>query len=190
MHRGCGPHDPGNAAHTYDSFNCHMCYKVHMARDDQLLFADQIGQFYTEHLNFSPVAGRMLGYLAVCDRPAQSINELAEALLVSRSAIVQAVTALQTRGLVQRSRSRGDRVDKITAVIDASTFEDDLDALGYADQAVLLRQGSAMLEERDPRRQGLDDIADFYEFVGARLPALKADWQRQRSASSHAGQTS
>lgn len=161
-----------------------------MAKDDHLVFADQIGQFYTAHLNFSPVAGRMLGYLAVCDRPAQSINELAEALLVSRSAIVQAATALQSRGLVRRSRSRGDRVDKITAVIDASTFEDDLDALGYADQAVLLRQGSAMLEEQDPRRQGLDDIADFYEFVGARLPQLKADWQRQRSASSHAGQTS
>lgn len=154
-----------------------------MRHDDQLQFADQIGQFYVAELDFPPVAGRMLGYLAVCDPAAQSINALAEALLVSRSAIVQAVTLLETRNLVRRSRSRGDRVDKITAVIDVSIFEDDLDASGYADQAVLLRQGSALLDAEDDRRQSLEDVADFYEFIGTRLPQLKTEWRAQRNVS-------
>lgn len=101
-------------------------------------------QFYVRELDFPPVAGRVLGYLAVCDPAAQSTNELAVTLLVSRSAIVQAVTLLETRALVRRARSRGERVDKITAVIDVSTFEDDLDATGYASQAEPLRRGSAL----------------------------------------------
>lgn len=156
---------------------------VTMSHDLQLQFADQIGQFYVAELDFPPVAGRMLGYLAVCEPAAQSINELAGALLVSRSAIVQAVTLLETRDLVRRSRSRGDRVDKIIAMIDVSVFEDDLDASGYAGQAVLLRQGAALLDTEDDRRHSLEDVADFYEFIGTRLPQLKAEWRAQRNAS-------
>ncbi|MFL0460987.1 MarR family transcriptional regulator [Kytococcus sedentarius] len=157
-----------------------------MTYTEQLKFADQIGRFYVTELDFPPVAGRMLGYLAVCNPAAQSINELAEALLVSRSAIVQAVTLLETRSLVRRSRSRGDRVDKITAVIEVSTFEDDLDASGYADQAVLLREGAELLAAEDDRRPALEEVADFYEFIGARLPQLKAEWRAQRHGSQHA----
>ena len=39
-------------------------------------------------------SGRLLGYLAVCDPPEQTIGELAEALLASRSAIAGAVKVL------------------------------------------------------------------------------------------------
>lgn len=152
-----------------------------MSHDARFRFADQIGQFYATELDFPPVAGRMLGFLAVCDPASQSINDLAEALLVTRSAIVQAVTLLETCHLVRRSRSRGERVDKITAVIDVSIFEDDLDAPGHAAQAVLLRQGAALLDAADDRRQPLEDVADFYEFIGRRLPELKAEWRAQRS---------
>lgn len=154
-----------------------------MPHPDQLTFADHVGQFYVRELDFPPVAGRLLGYLAICDPAAQSINELAETLLVSRSAIVQAVTMLETRGLARRARSRGDRVDKITAVIDVSTFEDDLDVSGYAGQAELLRQGSALLDAKDARRQSLKEIADFYDFISARLSQLKTEWQEHQAAS-------
>jgi len=71
--------------------------------------------------------------MSMCEPAAQTINDLAEALLASRSAITQAVVLLENRGLVQRSRARGERVDRVTARLDASTFERDFDPTGFAD---------------------------------------------------------
>lgn len=153
-----------------------------MPHPDTLTFADRVGRFYVTELDFPPVAGRMLAYLAVCDPAAQPINDLAEALLVSRSAITQATSLLEARGLVRRSRLRGDRVDRITAEIDVARFEDDLDATGYADQAALLRRGVELLPEQDDRREPLSEVAEFYDFVATRLPQLKAEWRSRRDA--------
>jgi len=79
----------------------------------------------------------------VCEPAAQTISDLSEALLASRSAITQAVVLLESRGLVQRSRARGERVDRVTACLDASTFERDFDPTSFADTAALLRRGAA-----------------------------------------------
>jgi hypothetical protein len=48
------------------------------------------------------VAGRVLGYLMICQPPEQTIDELGKALLASRSAITGAVSLL-TRCHVRRS---------------------------------------------------------------------------------------
>jgi DNA-binding transcriptional regulator GbsR (MarR family) len=74
-----------------------------------------VARYYMREQNVPPVAGRVLGYLGVCEPAAQTINDLSEALLASRSAITQAVVLLESRGLVQRSRACGERVDRVTA---------------------------------------------------------------------------
>jgi MarR family len=105
------------------------------------------------------VAGRVLGYLAVCEPAAQTISDLSEALLASRSAITQAVVLLESRGLVQRSRARGERADRVTACLDASTFERDFDPTSFADTAALLRRGAALLTHDDSgRREALGGV--------------------------------
>jgi biotin operon repressor len=104
--------------------------------------------------------------MSMCEPAAQTINDLAEALLASRSAITQAVVLLENQGLVQRSRARGERVDRVTARLDASTFERDFDPTGFADTAALLRRGAALLARDDSgRREALEEYA-----AAARLP--------------------
>src|SRR3954469_19125051 len=90
-----------------------------MPRDDVLLFADHIGRFYARQHGFPPMAGRLLGYLMVCDPPQQSIDELAEALMASRSAITGAVKMLEGGRLVVRTRRAGERVDRVRISLDA-----------------------------------------------------------------------
>src|SRR5690242_6766337 len=51
--------------------------------------------------------GNRVGYLAVCDPPQQTIDELAEALLASRSAITGAVKLLEGYRAVRRERVAG-----------------------------------------------------------------------------------
>jgi ABC-2 type transport system permease protein len=54
--------------------------------DAEITFADHMGRFYARRYAFPPMVGRLIGYLAVCDPPEQSIGDLADALLASRSA--------------------------------------------------------------------------------------------------------
>ena len=85
-----------------------------MPQDAQLAFADHVGRFYARHYGFPPMAGRLLGYLLVCDPPQQTIDELSNALLASRSAITGAVKLLETYELARRTRSAGERMDRVS----------------------------------------------------------------------------
>ena len=103
-------------------------------------FVDRVGQFYCRQYNVPPVTGRLLGYLAVCEPMEQSIANLAEALLASRSAITNAVTILERYHLVRRERHAGWRVDLIS--IDTTGLEKNGFAPAlYAQQAALAYEG-------------------------------------------------
>src|SRR5579863_7866804 len=84
-----------------------------MPTDAELTFADHAGRLYARRYGFPPMVGRLIGYLAVCDPPDQTINELADALLASRSAIANAVKTVEAMGLVSRTRAAGERMDRV-----------------------------------------------------------------------------
>ena len=44
-----------------------------MPRDEQITFADHMGRHYARRYGFPPMAGRVLGYLLVCEPREQSI---------------------------------------------------------------------------------------------------------------------
>jgi hypothetical protein len=143
-------------------------------------FVDRVGQFYARQYNVPPVTGRLLGYLAVCEPMEQSIADLAEALLASRSAITNAVQTLEQYHLVRRERHAGSRFDLIR--IDATGLEQNgFDPSLYAQQAALAREGLALLKDATPaRRQALEEIATFAEFLVERMPALLEEWQAKK----------
>ena len=85
-----------------------------MPSDAEITFADHAGRLYARRYGMAPMVGRLLGYLAICDPREQSIAELAEALLASRSAITGAVKTLEALGLVRRSRAAGERMDRVS----------------------------------------------------------------------------
>ena len=84
-----------------------------MPTDAEITFADHAGRLYARRYGMAPMVGRLLGYLAICDPRQQSIGELADALLASRSAIANAANSLDTLGLIRRSRAAGERMDRI-----------------------------------------------------------------------------
>ena len=84
-----------------------------MPTDAEVTFADHAGRLYARRYGMAPMVGRLIGYLSVCDPREQSIGELAEALLASRSAIAGAVNTLETLGLIRRSRAAGERMDQV-----------------------------------------------------------------------------
>ena len=73
-----------------------LCILCVVPTDAELTFADHMGRFYARRYGFPPMVGRLLGYLSVCEPPEQSIGELAEALLASRSAIAASRSSSRT----------------------------------------------------------------------------------------------
>ena len=115
-----------------------------MPTDAELIFAEHAARLYARHHGFPPMAGRLLGYLAICDPAEQTIDDLAEALLASRSAITGAVKLLEPMRLLNRTRRAGERVDRISAslaALEPRSFDSGL----FSEQAALFREGLALL---------------------------------------------
>ena len=85
-----------------------------MPSDAEITFADHMGRFYARRYGYPPMVGRLLGYLSVCDPREQTLGELSDALLASRSAIAGAVKTLEDLGAVRRSRAAGERADRVS----------------------------------------------------------------------------
>jgi DNA-binding MarR family transcriptional regulator len=158
----------------------HYCYLWHVPHDAQLIFADHVGRFYARQYAFPPMAGRLLGYLFVCDPPQQSIDELGEALLASRSAITGAVKLLEGYHMVRRTRIAGERMDRVS-LDPTSQQPQNFDATLHREHAALFREGLGLLADAPPeRRAPLEEMVALAEFLSARLPALRDEWHTYR----------
>src|SRR6201996_822695 len=148
-----------------------------MPSDAEITFADHAGRLYARRYGMAPMVGRLMGYLMVCGAREQSISELAEALLASRSAIAGAVNTLETLGLVRRSRAAGERMDRVR--IDMSSPQaTGVDLAEYQQQGELAREGLRVLEGAPPERRAiLLEWAAFADFLVERLPAWEQEWK-------------
>jgi hypothetical protein len=153
---------------------------IDMQSDEAITFADHTGRFYARRYGMAPMVGRLIGYLAVCDPREQSIGELAEALLASRSAIAGAVNTLETIGLIRRYRAAGERMDRVSLDM-SSSHAMGFDVSEYREQAELAREGLELLGDAPPERKALLlEWAGFADFLAERIPALEQEWLQRR----------
>jgi DNA-binding transcriptional regulator GbsR (MarR family) len=158
-----------------------------MPSDAEITFADHAGRFYARRYGMAPMVGRLIGYLVVCDPPEQSIGDLADALLASRSAIAGAVKTLELLALIRRSRAAGERMDRVRLDM-SSPKAMGFDLTEYQELADLAREGLDLLADTPPERRALlSELAAFADFLVARLPILEKEWKAQRETLSAAG---
>jgi len=149
--------------------------------DSEITFADHVGRFYARRYAFPPMVGRLLGYLAVCDPPAQTIGDLAEALLASRSAIAGAVSVLETMGTVRRSRSAGERMDRVRIDL-SSPAAMGMDITEYEEMRDLMREGLELLRDASvERRAVLAEMSAFAELVLENTLKFREEWMARRA---------
>lgn len=159
-----------------------------MPTDAEITFADHMGRFYATRYAFPPMTGRLIGYLAVCDPPEQTIAELADALLASRSAITGAVKALEMLHVIQRSRSAGERTDRIR--IDMSSPEAmGMDVSEYQELGRLAREGLEVLKGAPAERRAvLLEFSAFADFLVEEIARFEEHWKEHRAALVAAGE--
>jgi DNA-binding transcriptional regulator GbsR (MarR family) len=158
-----------------------------MPTDAEITFADHMGRFYARRFAFPPMVGRLIGYLAVADPPEQSIGELADALLASRSAITNAVKVLEAMRLVRRTRVAGERMDRVRLDL-TSPQAMGLDTTEYEEMRELVREGLDVVRDAPPERQAvLLEWSEFADFVLEQTKRMQQEWRERRAALVAAG---
>jgi DNA-binding MarR family transcriptional regulator len=158
-----------------------------MPTDAEITFADHMGRFYARRFAFPPMVGRLIGYLAVCDPPEQSIGELAEALLASRSAITNACKSLETMRLIRRTRVAGERMDRVRLDL-ASPQAMGLDTTEYEEMRELVREGLDVIRDAPTERRALLlEWSAFTDFLIEEVNRMQQAWLQRRAALVAAG---
>ncbi|MDR2323555.1 MAG: hypothetical protein LBE60_18145 [Microbacterium sp.] len=158
--------------------------------EDRLAYAERVGAVWAARYRVAPVTGRIAGYLYVCEPSAQTIEELATALQASRTAIVGGVQTLESRGLVRRTRTAGERADRVRIVFDEARG---FDPAPYREAADIAAAGLALLgEDSTDQRALLERTAALNAYLAERLPQVLAEWQAlqepQGKTAAHAAQ--
>jgi DNA-binding transcriptional regulator GbsR (MarR family) len=153
-----------------------------MPRDEEITFADHLGRFYARRYGFPPMVGRVLGYLLVCDPPGQTIAELSDALLASRSAITGALDVLERLHAIRRSRAAGERMDRVRVDFSSAQARG-FDISEYEELGDLAREGLKVLTQASPeRRATLVELAAFADWLVDRTRAMQEEWEAHRDA--------
>ncbi|MDQ2742611.1 MAG: MarR family transcriptional regulator [Chloroflexota bacterium] len=126
------------------------------------------------------MAGRVIGWLLICDPPEQTFNQLVTALQASKGSISTAMQFLVTAGLVERFSRPGERRDYYR--VRPGTWVDLGRRLSshYAAFTALTEQGLALLAGATvERRERLQAMHDFYVWLEREMPALWDRWERE-----------
>jgi DNA-binding transcriptional regulator GbsR (MarR family) len=119
------------------------------------------------------IAGRMWGWLLICDPPQQSAADLAETLHASRGSISAAARLLESAGLIKRTTRRGDRREYFSVPPGAvvAVLQSRLPAT--IAWRKLAEEGLELLADANPERRGrMQELHDVYAFMERELPAL------------------
>ena len=145
-------------------------------------FVEEMGQFLAS-LGMTPMAGRMWGYLLICDPPDQTAADIAEALHASRGAISGTARLLAGPGLIRRSTRPGDRREYFSAPAEA--LDSMLASAGaiYRQMREIAERGLAATADRPlEARARLQEFHDVMTFVEQEVPRVIGQFLDERNA--------
>jgi DNA-binding transcriptional regulator GbsR (MarR family) len=144
-------------------------------------FVEEVGLFF-EQRGVPRMAGRVLGWLLICDPPHQSADELAEALMASKGSISTTTRLLIRLGMVVRTSLPGQRRDYFVIRPDCWDWAMQEALSKVTEFRSLAEQGLELLDGKEPQvRQRLEDMRAIYAFFEREWGALAERWERERN---------
>ena len=140
--------------------------------DEEAAFVEAMGQFLGSS-GMTPMAGRVWGYLLICDPPEQTAAEIARELHASRGAISSTVRLLEAATFVRRTRKRGDRREYFSAPPGTfHTFAGNAGAI-YRRLRLVIEQGLEAIGGKPPAiRERLEEAHEVIVYIERAIPAV------------------
>jgi DNA-binding transcriptional regulator GbsR (MarR family) len=150
-------------------------------RSKQQHFVEEVGLFF-EQRGLPRMAGRILGWLLICDPPHQTAGELADALLASKGSISSMTRMLIRLGIIERTSLPGQRRDYFLIKPDAWNAVMKESLARVSEFRSLLERGMEMLEGKAPQiKRRLEGMRNLYVFWEREWLAVLERWEQERN---------
>lgn len=152
-------------------------------QDEEKRFIEEVGIVF-EQTGLPRMAGRVFGWLMICQPAYQSSSELTEALMASRGSISTTTRLLIQLGMIERFGLPGERRDHFQINPDAWKH---LTGHGLADEIKMFRQlaehGLQLLANQTHlTRKWLEEMRDVYTFLEKEFSALMERWEQEQKS--------
>ncbi len=160
-----------------------LLYPMRMENMDKIQrFIEECG-LYFEGIGLTRIAGRIIGWLLICDPPHQLQSELVDALGASKSSVSVALKDLTALYLVERFTLPGDRRTFYRTSKDMWSRSFRARMQQVTELKTLSEHGLEALREEPPqRKQRLEFMRDMNAFMEAEFPKLLDAWDEIKKA--------
>jgi DNA-binding transcriptional regulator GbsR (MarR family) len=144
-------------------------------------FVEDVGLLLEEG-GLPRMAGRILGWLLICDPPHQSTKELAETLQASKGSISTMTRLLIQLGVIERVALPGQRRDHFQIKPGGWSQMVMRDIAEISTGYQLAERGLQLLDGRPVESQErLKEARDLYAFLEREYPRLIERWEKERT---------
>ncbi|WP_246258148.1 GbsR/MarR family transcriptional regulator [Amycolatopsis anabasis] len=149
-------------------------------------FIDRMG-LSMEKFGGPRTMGRIYGWLLICDPPEQSLTEMAKTLEVSKASISTVIRQLQEGGMVERVPV-ADRQHhyRVTPGGFTQVLRTQMAQARIGIDAVELGL-SVLGPDRPEQRERLEDVRDFFTFLGEDAEEFIQRWEEYRKRKKRSG---
>lgn len=151
--------------------------------EGQQRFVEEFGMAF-EGIGLTPMAGRIMGWLLICEPPQQSMDELADALQASKSSISTSLQLLRRFGWVEPVAVPGERRSYYRLRPDVWTQILEFEMRITTRFRQLAEQGLDMIaqEASASQRERVQSMHELFSFYERELSESIERWTRQREA--------
>ena len=146
----------------------------------QSAFIEEMGQFLGGY-GMTPMAGRMWGWLLLCEPPEQTAADIAEALQASRGSVSGTARILTQAGFIRRTTRRGDRREYFSSPPDALDSMLSNAGVVYRRLREIAAHGLAAAGDSPSAEARLREFHDVVAFIEAELPRLIDGFLKERA---------
>lgn len=134
-----------------------------------------------EEFGMTRMAGRILGYLLVCDKDEVSFNEIGKALHASKGSISGTTKLLINVGMVEQVSLPGDRKTyfrisrtKVGTILKARISQ-------FETLSETFSKGKQLKTREDEVSVWLNEISSFYKWVGNEIESIIDRWEDEKN---------
>jgi len=141
------------------------------------IFIEKFATTFGKYMLLPHIAGRIFGYLLICDPPHQSAAQLVERLKIAKSSVSNVMRLLSKFGIVEEIRLPGER-SRYYRIQNESWEDVVLNKLkSLSAVRVLFGEARLIMKGKDPEiRQRVEEIDAFYAFLEEEIPGLIDRW--------------